>query len=62
MKLVLLVGANNAPVWINPDAISFLRPTVDGEAGNTMIMFEGQWLTVDDTLDEVRAALAVTPS
>lgn len=53
MKLVALTGANEVTVWINPETISYLRRAVDGEEGQTIIMFEGTWLPVQEMISEV---------
>jgi hypothetical protein len=54
MKLVEFISADDTTsVYVNPELVCFVRPTVDGEAGNTLIMTEGGGLFVQPRADIV---------
>jgi hypothetical protein len=44
-------------VYVNPDMVCFVRPTVDGEAGNTLIMTAGGAIFVNAPADVVAMVL-----
>ena len=53
MKLVCFKMHNGNDAWVNPEMVSYIRQTLDGEQGRSLIWMEGSGIFVDFSAAEV---------